>query len=128
MKKILAIGFVFIVLTGSIIDLHDLAKLPFMISHYQQHRNKSTSFSLSEFFSLHYGAQAESHDKEEHEQHKGLPFKTHDCTFTHVVTLSPFCNTTQRSNIITVVTYTNFYQSTFASAFIQSIWQPPRLV
>jgi hypothetical protein len=112
---------------GSVVDLHDIAKVPYMLAHYQQHKSKSGHFSFTDFMNLHYGSKAKKHDKEEHEQHKGLPFKTHDCTYAHVVTLLVAFHPSQMSSFETSITYTNFYQSAFISSFSEAIWQPPRL-
>jgi hypothetical protein len=126
--RVLSIWLAFIFLTGSVIDLHDLSKLPYMIKHYNQHKNKSeASFSISEFIDLHYGSHAEQHDKQEHEQHKGLPFKTHDCTALHASIVFQKFQPALISTSGYTISYSNFYQSTFSSSFSQSIWQPPRI-
>jgi len=115
-----------LILTGSVIDLHDLSKVPYMLRHYQQHKSNTQSFSVSDFFDLHYGASAEQHDKQEHEQHKGLPFKTHDCTTSHIsMILTDFAPHIE-SSFSRIIRYSNFYKSTYTSAFSQSIWQPPK--
>jgi len=123
----LSILLAIIFLTGSVIDLHDLSKLPYMIKHYQQHKNKESAFSVSEFFELHYGVKAQQHDKQEHEQHKGLPFKTHDCAALHANIVFQKFQPRIISSSCQVISYSNFYQSAFSSSFIQSIWQPPKI-
>lgn len=126
MLKLISIQLMMVVLLGSIVDLHDVAKLPYLIDHYNQHKSKASQFSFSEFFDLHYGAQAEEHDKEEQEKHKGLPFKAPDHTSIH----STIFLTEYTSNSIelesTEVKYTNFYQCISSSEFQSSIFQPPR--
>lgn len=112
---------------GAVVDLHDLSKLPYMIRHFQQHKNKSQAFSFEDFFELHYGRQAEQHDKQESEQHKGLPFKTHDCTSSHTSMMLPLVVAKPSSSFSLDIRYNNFYQSAYSSEFSQSIWQPPRL-
>jgi hypothetical protein len=116
------------ILLGSLIDLHDLAKVPRLIEHFQEHRKKSTDFSLADFFNLHYGSDAEKHDKEEHEKHTGLPFKAADCTFAHTLTVLPNFTVTESISVSHLSTFSNFYQSAFTSGFSQSIWQPPRFI
>ena len=111
---------------GSVMDLHDFAKLPRLIEHYQEHRTKVADFSFFEFLSLHYGSKAEHHDKEEHSQHTGLPFKSSDCTSVHVVTLLTQFQATPSNAVTSKVTYFNFYQSVYSNEFSQSIWQPPK--
>ena len=117
----------FVLLLGSFVDLHDLSKLPYMIKHYQQHKNKAEAFSFSDFLDLHYGGQAEQHDKQEHEKHKGLPFKTHDCTAFHASSVLQKFEPSVISTFSLTISYSNFYQSVFTSEFSQSIWQPPKL-
>jgi hypothetical protein len=114
------------VFLGSIMDLHNLAKVPYLLEHYRQHQMKAGHFSFRDFLALHYGEKSVKHDKEEHEKHKGLPFKTHDCTSIHSTVFlnelsAPACDVS-----VTFVRYTNSYQSIFASEFHQLIWQPPR--
>jgi len=127
-KKLVAYTLTIVILTGSVIDLHDLSKVPYMISHFQQHKNNTDSFSIADFFDLHYGEQAEQHDKQEHEQHQGLPFKTHDCTFSHISMILSDFEPTIESSFSLIMRYNNFYESAYTSEFSQSIWQPPKLV
>ncbi|HNT49376.1 MAG TPA: hypothetical protein PKK67_02220 [Cyclobacteriaceae bacterium] len=126
MKKILAFTMVVVLLTGSVVDLHDLTKVPYMISHFQQHQNNTDSFSISDLFNLHYGSLAEQHDKQEHEQHKGLPFKSHDCTTSHVTMMLPEFVSNMASSFSLIIQYNNFYESAYSSEFSQAIWQPPK--
>jgi hypothetical protein len=126
MSKSISIFLLTLTLLGSMMDMHNLAKLPRLMEHYQEHRSKSSDFSFLEFLSLHYGSKSENHDKEEHAQHTGLPFKSSDCTFTHTVTLLPQFQSAQATVPVSTLTYSNFYQSAFSTEFSQSIWQPPK--
>jgi hypothetical protein len=114
-------------LIGSLIDLHDLSKLPYMIEHYKQHKDKSEAFSLVDFFDLHYGGKSVEHDQEEHEKHQGLPFKSHHCSALQANSILQRPQPELISTILYTVSYNNFYQSTFSVEFSQSIWQPPRV-
>lgn len=126
MAKLLSIQLAIVILLGSIADLHDIAKLPYLLDHYSQHKSKDSGFSFSEFFDLHYGAMAEEHDKEESEKHKGLPFKAPDHNTIHsTIFLTEYHNTSIELES-TLVVYTNFYQPNASSEFHQSIFQPPR--
>jgi hypothetical protein len=126
-NRIVAIFLGLLVSLGSIVDLHDLSKLPYMIKHYQQHKNKEYAFSFADFLDLHYGGKAEQHDKQEHEKHKGLPFKTHDCTAFHPSSVLQKFEPSLLSSFGLTFSYSNFYQSVFCSEFSQPIWQPPKL-
>jgi len=124
--RALSISLVVIVLTGSLVDLHDMAKLPYLIDHYNQHKSKAEAFSFNEFFDLHYGSKAEEHDKEEREQHKGLPFKAPDNTTIHSTIFLTEAQNTSIELDAREVTYTNFYQPISSSEFRPIIFQPPR--
>jgi hypothetical protein len=126
MQKAIAILLLSVTFLGSLVDLHDFAKLPRLLEHYQEHLNKSPEVSFLGFLDLHYGSQAEHHDQEEHQKHTGLPFKSPDCTFTHTVTVLPIFKAPDITSLVSEVSYSNFYHSTFSSAFSQSIWQPPK--
>lgn len=126
MVKALSIQLAIVVLIGSLIDLHDIAKLPYLIDHYNQHKSKDIAFSISDFFELHYGSLAEEHDKEEHEQHKGLPFRAPDNTSIHSTIFFTETENTSIELEAVEVTYTNFYQPHSSTEFQPSIFQPPR--
>lgn len=128
MQKSIAILLLTVAFLGSMMDLHDLAKLPKLVEHYQEHLKKSPEVSLLDFLNLHYGSEAERHDREEHQKHTSLPFKSSDCTFTHTVIVLPIFKTLEITSNISEVTYSNFYHSAFSSSFSHSIWQPPRLL
>lgn len=128
MKKPIVYLIATLILVGSVIDLHDLSKVPYMLRHFQQHKSNTTTFSIIDFFDLHYGESAEQHDKQEHEQHQGLPFKAHDCTTSHVCVILTDFEPSIESSFSLISRYTNSYESTYASAFSQAIWQPPKLV
>ena len=114
------------IVLGSLADLHDIAKLPYLVDHYNQHKSKTSGFSIIEFFELHYGSLAEEHDKEEREQHKGLPFKAPDHTSIHsTILLTEIHNSSIELEAIEV-TYSNSYQPNSSSEFSDSIFQPPR--
>ena len=126
MLKVISIQLTFAVLLGSLADLHDIAKLPYLIDHYNQHKSKTAEFSVTAFFDMHYGELAEEHDKEEREQHKGLPFKAPDHTSIHSTIFLTEQQCPSLDVEATEVTYTNFYRSSLSSEFQPSIFQPPR--
>ena len=128
MQKTIAIMLLSLTFLGSMLDLHDFAKLPRLMEHYKEHRKKSPEVSFLGFLNLHYGSEAEHHDKEEHQKHTGLPFKTPDCTFTHTLTVLPQFKAPEITSLESDVIYSNFYQSAFSLYHSQSVWQPPRLL
>src|ERR1700709_488282 len=108
LSRALALFLTVNLLLGSLIDLHDLAKVPYMISHFQQHRNTSVQFSFKDFLNLHYGSES-NHDAEGHKQDSRLPFKNHDCQNTHLVTLLVAFHPAEKVIPVMNNRYTNFY-------------------
>lgn len=126
--KAIGILLINVTLLGSMLDLHDLAKLPRLIEHYHHHKTKTVDVSFIDFLDLHYGSGAAQHDQEEHDEHQSLPFKNTDCTFTHTVIVLSLFKAPEIASLESVVTYSNFYNSAFSSEFSQSVWQPPRIL
>ena len=126
MLRAISSKLIFVILLSSLVDLHDVAKLPYLIDHYNQHKSKETQFSFSEFFDLHYGNLAEEHDKEEKEKHKGLPFKAPEHNSIHSPVFLIAYQSPSIASASSEVTYTNFYQPNSSSEYHPSIFQPPR--
>jgi hypothetical protein len=112
---------------GSVVDLHNLAKMPRLIEHYKEHRKRLSGFSFMDFLDLHYGRQANQHDQDERGKHQNLPFKSSNCTFSHILSVISSVNACEITSNTFCISYSNFYQSAFYAGFIESIWQPPRI-
>jgi hypothetical protein len=108
-------------------DLHTLEKMPRLIEHYQEHRNRLSDFSILDFLNLHYGKQAGQHEQDERGKHQTLPFKSGGCASSHVLSLVSCVNAFEIATPSFSISYPNFYQSTFSVDFSESIWQPPRV-
>ena len=122
MNRIVSVALALIMAAGSLADLHDLSKIALLINHYHQAHEQT---SLGDFLELHYGAGAARHDKEH--GHKSLPFKSHECAYSHPVTVAiPF-----HLALLPETPSDRFlespYRSVFHSEFSASIWQPPRI-
>jgi hypothetical protein len=55
-------------------ELHELFRVPFLVSHYQQHRRVNASMNIWDFLALHYSNE-HPYDQDEQED-QGLPFKS----------------------------------------------------
>lgn len=74
MYRFLLTGFIAGVFLLSGTELHQLLRLPSLISHYKLHRQQDASLSVWEFLQLHY---AGNHPEDNDEQDDaGLPFKS----------------------------------------------------
>ena len=111
-----------LMVAGSLADLHDLSKITLLINHYRLAHDQT---SLADFLELHYGSGAARHDKEH--GHKSLPFKSHESTYSHPVTLTLPLHLSLPSELPTGRYTESHYRSVFHSEFSASIWQPPRL-
>jgi hypothetical protein len=126
MTKSISILLLSLTLMGSVVDFHNLAKMPRLIEHYKEHRKRLSNFSFMDFLALHYGRQAGQHDQDERGKHRTLPFKSSTCPFSHIMSFISNVNAFELNSTSYYVSYPNFYQSTFYSGFSESIWQPPR--
>jgi hypothetical protein len=107
--------------------LHTLEKMPRLIEHYKEHRNRLSDFSFLDFLNLHYGGQAGQHEQDERGKHQTLPFKSGTCASSHVLSMVSCENAFEIATPTFSISYPNFYQSTYSVEFRKSIWQPPRV-
>jgi len=109
-------------------ELCQFLKLPLLVQHYLEHREQNKNLGFVEFIGNHY-AKNES-NQQERNQHKHLPFKCHDecigisfpVTIGSSVTISIHSPLHIYRSVNTV-----HYQTIVASAYLSTIWQPPKL-
>jgi hypothetical protein len=99
-------------------------------THFEEHQKEDANITFIAFLTLHYGAEFEKHAAKH--DHSKLPLKhSTPSVCTAIVSLPPvetwFCNP-----LLTHLTIekhiSNFYfQSSFASQDLTTIWQPPRV-
>ena len=123
-NRALAAFLLVVMLLGSLVDLQDLSKISMLVNHYREHLAKA-EVSFSDFIELHYGKQADRHDKEH--GHKSLPFKSHACSFIQPFAFNEGTILSEEIPVTDTFRQSNFYLSVFRSSFTVSIWQPPRL-
>ena len=110
-------------------ELYQLLKLPFLVEHFMEHKEKNKDITLAEFLYLHY-AQGDVKDADYEEDMK-LPFKSHSNSVTSSI-VDAVANTVLK---IVIHPKPNFVQSKviiiseeafFASSYHSNIWQPPK--
>ena len=124
MNKLIAYILIFVFMCANT-SIGQLLKVPNLIEHYIEHKNELTTVSISfiDFIESHYSKNAENNP----EEHQDLPFKTFEIS----------------SNVFFLVATTNFqiqsvkalisskqkffYNKSFKSHLIDSIWLPPKL-
>ncbi|SHJ23491.1 hypothetical protein SAMN05444337_1592 [Flavobacterium haoranii] len=105
-------------------SIGQLLKVPNLLEHYKEHQKKvaTSSISFVQFLKLHYSKKFENNQ----EEHQNLPFKTFD-NVTSVFTIS-FINL-QIQLIKSIITCKQkfFYNKSFKSKLVISIWMPPKI-
>ena len=105
-------------------SIGQLLKVPNLIEHYNEHKNELTNDSISfiDYIVSHYSKNADNnHD------HEDLPFKTLDNSSS---TLFAFSIITYQIQVVKPLISTQkkfFYNKSFKSNLIASIWLPPKL-
>jgi hypothetical protein len=124
MQKRLAILFSFIFLLSAT-ELHELARIPQLFTHFTHHRAKNPSITVGEFLQLHY---QDNHpdDKDENEDRQ-LPFKSnYTCTSTEVTNVI-FIQPESAIFIPLKKQPKTFYREDVPIRQANSIFRPPRL-
>lgn len=126
MRKIFAITFLTIYLFSNT-ELHQFLKLPILIEHYSEHKDKDHSITLWKFLSMHY-ANGNTKDAD-YDKDSKLPFKTHDnCNSSNHITILPeqkfFFNSVVQSFEKKILF--KFYSVFPNATFLENIWQPPK--
>jgi len=124
LKKILVISALFVYVLSAT-ELHQLVKLPFLVHHYIEHNVKDNQ-SMHDFLHLHYS----NHHKNDNDYNdKKLPFKSHEncvninLSFFFVSMPSGFSLKIFSEELKSYPLYSDNFSS---SAFLSSIWQPPK--
>jgi hypothetical protein len=110
-------------------EMHELVKVPYLISHYQDHRHseKNDAFGFIDFLELHYGDKAQEHRQQKHTSDNSLPFQNHNHQFHSVSIFIPVTNTSYVSiPLENRLKLHEIYSHNFSSEFSFSIWQPPK--
>jgi hypothetical protein len=110
----------------SMTEFSQFLKIPLLIEHYAEHKEKDQKLSLLKFLSMHY-TNGDVKDAD-YDKDQKLPFKSHDgcigmslvsaLTNSHSVSIRPVY-----SDYKTYSVYTEIFLS---SAYLSSIWQPPK--
>lgn len=108
-------------------ELIQLLKLPVLVDHYIEHRQKDRDISLFSFLHMHY-AEGDVQDAD-HDKDMKLPFKSHNsCT---AFALSVFVAVSHQAGfefpmIYSTNVYSTYHHFTLPSGIQNGIWQPPK--
>lgn len=126
LKKVLAILLVTVHLLTTT-ELSELMKMPLLVQHYIEHRANDEAVTLMDFLAMHY-AHGDVKDAD-YDKDKRLPFKSHEgCINLSILICIPQLTQSVmeephaiRSEKIVLPEITFL-----SSAFLSSIWQPPK--
>lgn len=126
MKKsfIIVILFTYVI---SLTEFKQLVKLPTLVEHFLEHREKDNALSLLQFLHMHY-ASSTVNDADYAEDMK-LPFKSHDgCLSASSIAFVPnsFEEFSTKPVISEVIGFSSYSENSFPDAYLSSIWQPPK--
>lgn len=106
--------------------LHEVLKLPMLVSHFLEHKEEDNSMSLLKFLHIHYSQHHIVDD--DYDKDMQLPFK--DCSTPIFFTLSTLSKKFQIALHLPAPESKNLFsvkEDAFLSAeFPDNIWQPPR--
>lgn len=127
LKRIISILLLSIYLI-SITELSQLIKLPVLVEHYIEHKEKDSGLSLWQFLCMHY-AHGDVKDAD-YDKDMKLPFKSHDgCINAITVAFIPqnHAHLFIKPVFTNANTYSVYTEKFLTSAYLSSIWQPPKL-
>ena len=125
MKKLIAFLLLAVFLLSTT-ELKQLAKLPILIDHFQEHKATDQSITFLEFLSIHYTGMA-VYDSD-YETDMKLPFKSHS-DFAGSIILGFTPNNFILLNKIVfheVIAFSIYNESFNSSTYLSCIWQPPK--
>lgn len=126
MKKLIIILFLSIY-TLSATELHELFKLPNLVEHFKEHQSEDKTTTLINFLVNHYTATDDGDNDSSKDMQ--LPFKSnHDGGNISNTGFNCFTNIQLAIKSIPIESKNyNTYSSEFiSSAYLSSIWQPPK--
>ena len=126
MKRILVILLTIQILSGNVL-LPELAKVPQLIHHFNEHQRENTTLDFLSFLKMHYADP--EHQRKDASRHGSLPLKTVTAAHAEIVVLSETTpsvfvaeKTAVFENSILPTTENLFFDSEIQF----SIFQPPR--
>jgi hypothetical protein len=108
-------------------QLSELLKLPLLIEHYAEHKEENKGLTFLRFLEIHY-TQNTPQDADFHKNMK-LPFKS--ATTSNITSIS-LCAPLPQYKQDPIIYFINDQQSfpdfsfTYSSAYLSTIWQPPK--
>ena len=128
MKRLFSISFAVLLFLGSLFpfsDVEEVFKLPALLKHYQEHKERAgvEDFSFLDFLALHYF----DVDHSTAEEHGLLPMFKHQCPAS-VFIMPSFADYTISVSEFANIRYNNFLRLNYFYQYTGFLLQPPRSV
>jgi hypothetical protein len=122
MSRILAISFLVLYINSNT-EFHEMLRLPILLEHYSQHKQKASDISFWDFLVMHYKSNV-THDSDDNQ----LPFKDPGHSFTSPTLALLIHKIVLRETItLTKTDYSCSYSETFNASHFSDIFQPPKI-
>jgi hypothetical protein len=126
LKKLIAILFLSIYVVSAT-ELHEFFKFPQLVEHFIEHKSENSKTTWIDFLTMHYTSPDSgiAHNTDDTE----LPFKSHhDCgNVSHIAFVSfEAFQLVIKSTPIESKNYNTYSSEFISSAYLSSIWQPPK--
>lgn len=111
----------------SLTEFNQLMKLPLLIEHFLEHKEKDDNLSLWKFLNMHYAYN--SAKDSDYAKDTKLPFKSHNAFVNSIIIAYIPSNSSSLDSkpiYIEQNNYSDFVEDLNASAYFSSIWQPPK--
>ena len=111
----------------SLTELSQLVKLPLLIEHFSEHKQKDGHMSFWKFLQIHY-SQNKLNDAD-YEKDMKLPFKSYDGCINSIVSESvttSYYFISSKPVFSHSNSYSSYTEQFLTSAYLTSIWQPPK--
>jgi len=121
-SRILAISFLILYINSNT-EFHEMLRMPILLEHYSEHKQKVSDISFWDFLVMHYKTDV-SHDSDDNQ----LPFKDPGHSFTASTLALPIYKMVLKETItLTKIDYSFSYFETFIASHLSEIFQPPRI-
>jgi hypothetical protein len=122
MNRILAISFLVLYINSNT-EFHEMLRLPILLEHYSEHKQKVSDISFWDFLVMHYKTGV-AHDSDDNK----LPFKDPCHSFTASTLALPIHKIVLKEIILLTKTdYAGVHFETFIASHLSDIFQPPRI-
>lgn len=122
MKRILAISFLVLYINSNT-EFHEMFRLPILLEHYRQHKQKVNDISFWDFLVMHYKSNV-SHDSDDNQ----LPFKDPGHSFTAPTVALLIHKMVLKETVTSSKTdHSSSYSETFIASHLSDIFQPPKI-